>query len=236
MTRVVSWNLHGFVSASGRFSPEPVLRVLERLAPDVVALQEVEDREWQGIPALDWLANRGGWQAWAGPTLMRGDARYGNAVMSRTPAISLRRHALTVARGSEPRGLLDVEFPHGDGSLRVMATHLGLRRGDRWRQVDEILSIAGTAEPGRIDLLAGDFNEWLPGSRLLSPLEAAFEACSTGRTFPARWPLLALDRIYMRPVRLLRGFQVERLPGGESDHLPVVGTLTVFAPQTKQVW
>jgi hypothetical protein len=26
------------------------------------------------------------------------------------------------------------------------------------------------------------------------------------------------------------------LPGGESDHLPVVGTLTVSASQTKQVW
>lgn len=226
MTRVVSWNVHGFVAGDQQFSPEPALRVLERLAPDIVALQEVEDRDWQGVPALDWLANRGGWQAWAGPTLMRGDAGYGNAVLSRSPALAVRRHDLTVSPGGEPRGLLDVEFAHGDGLLRVMSTHLGLRRGERRRQVEEILSIAGPAERGRIDLLAGDFNEWLPGSRLLSRVEAAFDTATRARSFPGRWPLLALDRLYLRPARMLEGFRVERLPGGESDHLPIVATLS----------
>ena len=226
MTRVVSWNVHGFVARDGRFSPEPALRVLERLAPDVVVLQEVEDRDWGGTPSLDWLANRGGWQAWAGPTLMRGDARYGNAILSHSPAVAVRRHDLTVSRGVEPRGVLDVEFAHGEGSLRVMATHLGLRRRERWRQVEEVISITGPAARGRIDLLAGDFNEWLPGSRLLSGLDAVFEARTRGRTFPARWPLFALDRIYVRPLRMLERFHVERLPAGESDHLPIVATLS----------
>jgi len=227
MTVIVSWNVHGFVARDGRFSPEPALRVLERLAPDVVALQEVEDREWQGIPALDWLANRGGWQAWAGPTLMRGDARYGNAIMARTPALAVRRHELAVTGGAEPRGVLDVGFANGEGSLRVMVTHLGLRRGDRRRQVEELLSIVGPAEPGRIDVLAGDFNAWLPGSRLLAQVEAAFEAGTAGRSFPAQWPLFALDRIYLRPARMADGFRVERLLAAESDHLPVVATLRV---------
>jgi len=225
MTRIVSWNVHGFIGRDGRFSPEPALRVLERLAPDMVVLQEVEDREWGGTLALDWLANRGGWQAWAGPTLRRGDARYGNAILSRSPATAVRRHDLTVTGGAEPRGLLDVQFAHGEGSLRVMATHLGLKRGDRRSQVEELLSIAGHAEPGRIDLLAGDFNEWLPGSRLLSGLDSAFETRTRGRTFPARWPLFALDRIYVRPLRMLERFLVERLPAGESDHLPIVASL-----------
>lgn len=227
MTVVVSWNVHGFVARNGDFSPEPALRVLERLAADVVALQEVEDREWQGVPALDWLANRGGWQAWAGPTLMRGDARYGNAILARAPALAVRRHDLAVTAGAEPRGVLDVGFAHGEGSLRVMVTHLGLKRDDRRRQVEELLSIVGPAEPGRIDVLAGDFNEWLPRSRLLARIEAAFDAGMGGRTFPARWPLFALDRIYLRPARMAEGFRVERLLGAESDHLPVVATLRV---------
>lgn len=225
MTLVVSWNVHGFVARGGGFSPEPALRVLERLAPDVVALQEVEDRVWQGMPALDWLANRGGWQAWAGPTLMRGEARYGNAILARGPALAVRRHDLAVTAGMEPRGVLDVVFAHGEGSLRVMATHLGLARGDRRRQVEQLLSILGPAEAGRIDLLAGDFNEWLPRSRLMAQVEARFEAATTGRTFPARWPMFALDRIYLRPTRMMQDFRVEPLPAGESDHLPILATL-----------
>jgi len=225
MTLVVSWNVHGFVARGGGFSPEPAFRVLERLAPDVVALQEVEDREWQGIPALDWLANRGGWQAWAGPTLMRGEARYGNAILARNPALAVRRHDLVVTQGKEPRGVLEVTFAHGEGSLRVMVTHLGLTHGDRRRQVEQLLAVVGPAEAGRIDLLAGDFNEWLPGSRLLAKLDAAFDSATTGRTFPDRWPLFALDRIYLRPARMIENFRVEPLPAGESDHLPIVAIL-----------
>jgi len=224
MTSVVSWNVHGFVSRDDRFSPEPALRVLERLDPDVVALQEVEDRLWQGIPALDWLANRGGWHAWAGPTLMRGDAHYGNALLSREPATAVRRHELTTSAG-EPRGLLDVEFAHSEASLRVMVTHLSLRRGERRRQVDEVLRIVGEPLAGRIDVLAGDFNEWLPRSGLLARLAAAFDAGTRGATFPARRPLFALDRVYVRPLGVLAGFAVEPLPRGESDHLPIVVSL-----------
>lgn len=226
MTSVVSWNVHGFVARDGRFSPEPALRVLERLAPDVVALQEVEDRRWQGMPALDWLANRGGWHAWAGPTLMRGGARYGNAVLSRDPATAVRRHDLP-SPGSEPRGVLDVEFSHTASSLRVIVTHLGLRRSERRRQVEKVLAIAGEPFAGRADILAGDFNEWLPRSGLLARLAATFDAGTRGATFPARRPLFALDRVYVRPVGVLAGFSVEPLPAGESDHLPIVASLSL---------
>ena len=229
MTRVVSWNVHGFVAAGRGFSPEPALRCLERLDADFIALQEVEDRDWQGLPALAWLAERGGWQAWAGPTLVRGDAHYGNALLARRAATEVRRHELTVTRGHEPRGLLDVRFAQGDVVLRVLVTHFGLRRGDRWQQLHELLPILGPAEAGRIDLLAGDFNEWLPRSRLLASLDEVFGARSSGATFPARRPLFPLDRIYVRPARAVRGFHVATLPGGESDHRPVIASLDLGA-------
>lgn len=226
MIHFVSWNVHGFVDARGRFSPEPVLRVLEKLDADVVALQEVEDRHWQGRQALEWIAERGGWHAWAGPTMLRGDFHYGNAVLSRRRAIRVRQHELGVT-GLEPRGLLEVELEHGACDLRVLATHLGLKRAERRRQVDRVMGIAGGPRAGRVDVLAGDFNEWLPHSTLLTRLRRAFPAGTRGATFPAHRPLLALDRIWARPAQVLAGFRVHRLARGESDHLPVFASLRV---------
>jgi endonuclease/exonuclease/phosphatase family metal-dependent hydrolase len=48
--RIVSYNIHGCVGTDGRRDAERVAAVLEALAPDVVALQEVDSR-----------ASRGGW-------------------------------------------------------------------------------------------------------------------------------------------------------------------------------
>ena len=47
-------------------------------------------------------------------------------------------------------------------------------------------------------------------------------------TFPARWPVLALDRIWVRPRRRLERVFVHRSPTARvaSDHLPVVAWLT----------
>lgn len=222
--RIVSWNLRGFTDGSGKFSPEPALRALQALDADVFALQEVEDRNWNGMPALSWLAAEGGWHFWAGPTLLRGDFHYGNAVLARQPAAVVRRHEFATSR-AEPRGLLDIEFGHESGRVRLMATHLGLGRRERRRQLDAILSIAGEPVPGRIDILAGDFNEWLPRSALLSRLDEAFGRGTRGATFPACWPVFGLDRIWVRPAGMLRAFEVGRLAHGESDHLPVIASL-----------
>jgi len=224
VTRIVSWNVHGFVDARGRFSPEPALRVLESLDADLVALQEVEDRRWAGRHALDWLADRGGWRALAGPTLLRGDFHYGNAVLSRLAPVKVRRHDISV-RGLEPRGVVDAEFAHGGARVRLLATHLGLRRAERRHQVDALLDIAGPVQDGRIDVLAGDFNEWLPRSRLVNRIRAAFPGGTRGATFPAHRPMLSLDRLWVRPSAALAGFEIRRLADGESDHLPVVATL-----------
>jgi endonuclease/exonuclease/phosphatase family metal-dependent hydrolase len=225
--RIVSWNVHGFVDRRGRFSPEASLRVLEELEPDIVALQEVEDRRWRGQQSLHWLADRGGWNAWVGSTLLRGDSRYGNAILANFPATRLTHHDLTVhGSKSEPRGLIEIEFSHRRGPLRLLATHLGLGRRERQLQLKRLLRVLGEPVSGRVDVLAGDFNEWLMASKLLTKIHAAFDVGTRGRTFPARRPLFALDRIWIRPGSRFSGSRVARLTGGESDHLPTIIELT----------
>jgi endonuclease/exonuclease/phosphatase family metal-dependent hydrolase len=227
MIRVVSWNVHGFTDGRRRFSPEPALRILASLDPDVVALQEVEDRRWAASSALDWLAGQGGWSAWHAETLVRRGHSYGNAILSRLPVSRVVRHNLSVP-GCEPRGALEVDFEatasDGTPAWRLVSAHLGLRRRERRLQVIRLLSMLGP--PGEhMDVLTGDLNEWRIGGRLLAGLDEAFGHDSRLRTFPAWRPVLPLDRIWVRPRHRLSIARVERDIRGASDHLPLVADI-----------
>jgi endonuclease/exonuclease/phosphatase family metal-dependent hydrolase len=75
----------------------------------------------------------------------------------------------------------------------------------------------------KITILLGDINEWLVYGRPLRWLHARFGHCKAERTYPARFPVFALDRIWVHPRSALRRF--EALSTDESraasDHLPV---------------
>ncbi|WP_200333309.1 endonuclease/exonuclease/phosphatase family protein [Thiocystis violacea] len=77
-------------------------------------------------------------------------------------------------------------------------------------------------------ILLGDFNEWYP-SRRLKPLDARLERVVRRATWPTRWPLLALDRIwYGGPLELEASGAVRtRQTRLASDHLPLMARFLV---------
>ena len=72
-------------------------------------------------------------------------------------------------------------------------------------------------------VVLGDINEWLPLSRPLRWLNALLGHSPRERSFPSRWPLFALDRVWVRPRHALLALKAHRSPLAEhaSDHLPV---------------
>ena len=78
-------------------------------------------------------------------------------------------------------------------------------------------------------VVAGDFNDW--GERLHGPMADLGLHTLAGQrlpTFPSRFPLLYLDRIYTRGMH----WQRAHVPHGAawarmSDHLPLVAELTL---------
>ena len=139
----------------------------------------------------------------------------------------MRRICLSYPR-REPRTALEVVLETGARPLRVIATHLGLRPVERRFQVKKILEhVAG--DETSVTVLLGDFNEWFLIGRPLRWLNARFGRGPGVRTFPARFPLFALDRIWVHPNVNLRGFGARG--DGEakvaSDHLPVVASVAV---------
>jgi len=218
---IVTYNIHGAVGCDGRFSPQRVADVLREIDADIIALQEVPLGGSKTPHVLATLQEATGFMAAEGPACDTPERRYGNAVLSRYPILSMR--CVDLSFGSrEPRGALDADVDCHGHLLRVVATHLGLRPAERRDQIRRLLQVFDTEEMPVI--LLGDINEWFVWGRSLRWLVSHFQAVPAPRTFPSRRPLFALDRIWIRPRHRLVHVKVHatRLARMASDHLPLV--------------
>ncbi|HEY1611557.1 MAG TPA: endonuclease/exonuclease/phosphatase family protein [Paraburkholderia sp.] len=222
--RIATWNIHGAVGTDRLRSAQRIADVVAELNADIVALQEVPLGGHDVKMAPDVLAvlrEAGNWLAVAGPTLDTPARRFGNAVLTRWPVRSSR--ALDLSFGSrEPRGALDVDIDVNGETLRVVATHLGLRARERRAQIARLLRAFD--RPDLPVMLAGDINEWFVWGRALRMLVSHFRAAPAPRTFPSRFPVFSLDRIWIHPGERLVGVQVHcsGLARVASDHLPLI--------------
>lgn len=224
--RVACYNIHQGVGRDGRRDLQRVAQVITAMDAHVVVLQEVhvlfgsssERRQ------LDDLAVATGMVGISGPTMLRPDGHYGNAVLVRVPVVRQRLHDLSYG-SREPRGAVELELDTDIGRVRLIATHLGLVPRERRRQVRRLLELA---EEGTQPLiLAGDFNEWWPWGRPARRLNRAFPGMPAPATFPARWPIFSLDRIFVAPPGALHSLQVLRKGAAAlaSDHLPLLAEI-----------
>lgn len=203
-------------------------RVLLELRADVIALQEVETRRDGGLDLIEQFAEITKTTAVAGPTILNEAAHYGNALLTRYPVRAMVRVNLSVS-GREPRGALDVQLsgPRRE-TVRVLATHLGLRPNERRSQVH---CLAARLAESHTDLsvLMGDLNEWFLWGRPLRRLRRFFGTTPAPASFPVRFPLFALDRIWVQPRSKLRSLEIHRsaLSRVASDHFPLRATLDV---------
>ncbi|MEJ2643744.1 MAG: endonuclease/exonuclease/phosphatase family protein [Gammaproteobacteria bacterium] len=229
MFSVATYNVHRCIGRDRRRDPDRVRRVLHELDARIVGLQEVESALPEEGPHLLALAQQDGFHVVSGPTLIHpGENGYGNALLLSAPPLSVRRHDLSVA-GREPRGALDVTVGIDGSPLRVIVTHLGLRVDERRRQFTQLLEVLGDCRD-MATVLLGDFNEWRPRTRALRDIARALTDSPSVRTYPARRPLFALDRIWVSAH--LQQHAVAAHSSGwalsASDHLPLKARLELL--------
>jgi endonuclease/exonuclease/phosphatase family metal-dependent hydrolase len=137
----------------------------------------------------------------------------------------------------EKRGLLHcvIQPPDREGPLHAICVHLGLYEGHRQQQLDLLCERVERSIPGEEPVvIAGDFNDWrLRAHGKLSRcagLREIFVATQgvAARTFPARWPLFRLDRIYVRNMARFRPLALATRPWTHlSDHAPLAAEVVL---------
>lgn len=217
---VVSYNVHRCFGADHEYDPERTASVLAAIGADIVGLQEVDVRlSYGGKSQLAFLADVLGLRIAAGPRMGTDRARFGNALLTRLPVATVRQIDLG-GLSPERRSAIEAEISVGDLSFSVIVVHFGLERAERRSQAKRLL--AGVKAVDLPTIVMGDVNEWWPNGAVGS-LNRRFGAALAPRTFPSRWPLLRLDRIWVWPPAGLQRYSVYTSPLARmaSDHLPV---------------
>lgn len=247
--RIMTVNTHmGFAALNRRFILPALRDAVRSVGADVVCLQEVvgvhegrgATRDWPEAPHYEFLADSM-WPQYAyGRNAVYPHGHHGNAVLSKFPIASYTNHDVSVAgrrtdQEPEKRGLLHcaLQMPGRSGDVHVICAHLGLSEAHRTQQLALLCRVVAEEVPPEAPLLvAGDFNDWRgrahdileKGARLREVFVLARGAAA--RTFPARWPLLRLDRIYVRNAVSHAPVGLPRRPWSHlSDHTPLVAEI-----------
>ncbi len=224
---IASYNIHKCVGSDGRFDPDRIAEVICEMDADVVALQEADKRfgRRDGLLDLEALERRTGLVPAAVAVSANGHGWHGNALLYRTGRVAgLERVALP---GAEPRGAIVVDFDMDEAPLRIIAAHLGLLRRSRKRQVETLVGRVADGEGPT--LILGDLNEWRLGERssLLALGQHFGPVGVTVPSFPAQFPVFALDRVLARPEGMVLRIEAHDTPLARlaSDHLPIKATI-----------
>jgi endonuclease/exonuclease/phosphatase family metal-dependent hydrolase len=231
---VLSYNIHECVGSDRQRNPARIAEVINRSEAQIIGLQEVHSDASgaEELHQMNYLAAATGLQAIPGPAVERRNGHYGNVLLTSYKVLAVHNLNLSYP-GREPRGAIDAELEIGGAIVRVIVTHLGLRAPERRFQVRKLLLALSEPRAATVIILS-DFNEWLPTGRSLRWIHTRLGKTALVRTFPAAFPLFALDRIWVSPEAALVKVSRVRTPLTRiaSDHLPLKGVIQspAFAP------
>jgi endonuclease/exonuclease/phosphatase family metal-dependent hydrolase len=240
---LASYNMHKAVGLDGRRDPQRVLKVLQEIDADIVALQEADKRVGgRGSTVPHALIDSHGMYKAVHlgvrhkrmfdkarkhtDRLLKIDTRnigwHGNAILVKRHVGVIDCAALDLPT-LEPRGAVIAELLVGDRPLRVVGMHLDLSGLWRKRQLRAILDAIAQRPQKMPTVLMGDTNEWRTVAGCLNGLEPEFHLAPTGPSFHARHPIAALDRIIVhRDLNIeAAGVHMSAAARRASDHLPI---------------
>lgn len=224
---VATWNIHKGIGRDRRRDLNRTAAVIGEIAPDIMALQEADTRFFgrKGLLDLNALARDHGLIALALPGGGPTHGWHGNVLLLREAEVDAV-HRIDLP-GLEPRGALIADLHHKGQPLRIIGTHLGLLPGSRAAQTQHLMALLEGLNK-RPALLMGDLNEWrTPDSAALRHLAPHFRDTVALPSYPARYPLVPLDRMMVSGSARLREGAVHDtlLARHASDHLPITARL-----------
>lgn len=228
---LATYNIHkGLSPLNRRLVIHEVRERLHALDADILLLQEVQGEhalrgarfaDWPDLPQHEHIAEGRYHDIVYGRNAHHRHGHHGNAILSAFPVVNWTNRNVSHHR-FEQRGhlLARIDVPGWKKPLTCVCVHLGLFQRSRAMQIERLAEFlhesAGDDQPL---IVAGDFNDWRAkrsgvSARLFEALglEEAFETThgKPARTFPAFMPMLTLDRVYVRGLKVL---EARRLHG-----------------------
>ena len=242
--KVLTVNIHkGFTFFNRKFILPELREAVRSVGADVVFLQEVTGTNakhpekfdnYPETPHYEFLADSIWPQFAYGRNAVYTHGDHGNAIMSKFPIVRFENHDVSIS-GPERRGLLHCELhiPGRAVNVHAICVHLSLTEAHRTQQMDKLCNLVNADVPAQAPLIvAGDFNDWRQRAdaqlaRGASLREVFVQANGyPARTFPARLPLLRLDRIYVRNAIGHAPVVLPTKPWSQlSDHAPLAAEI-----------
>lgn len=231
----LSWNLHKCKGTDGERNPGRVVSALSAFRPDIAILQECDLKFGRKRGLLDSraLKHATGLEPADGPDCRGSLGWRGNMLLvgHGIECISSTRMDLP---SLEPRGAVIWRLSKEEIEFDVIGFHLSLVGTWRTRQAATLAAEIALRKPVPT-IAAGDTNDWWARSVALQPLEELLDTRSERhKTFPAKAPLLPLDRIMAgRGAKVL---SISAKPVSiASDHLPLIAEIEIKMPVLSEI-
>jgi endonuclease/exonuclease/phosphatase family metal-dependent hydrolase len=230
----LTYNIYHGEDANGNSNLDAVAGIINSLEPDLVALQEVDNKTTRakGLDLTAELSKRTGMKGIFGKAMDYAGGGYGEAVLTRHPIIYIKNNLLPHTANAEPRAALEIqiELPTGERIVFV-GTHLDHLRdqNNRMNQTSRIIELYEDCDFPII--LAGDLNA-VPGSDPINLLSNDWSCASQvdpKPTFPSVGPSRKIDYIMFKPKERWKVIEVRVIDEKvASDHCPVFAVLELL--------
>jgi endonuclease/exonuclease/phosphatase family metal-dependent hydrolase len=241
--KILTYNIHkGFDWNNKTYQLENIKNLILKSGADIVCLQEVVGKSINNKKLgtienqFEYLADKI-WSNYSyGRNSVYDKGHHGNLILSKYP-IDFIENINISTNSFEKRGLLVCKINHPHKDFLVGCLHLNLLHSGRKIQYLLIEDYIKRLLDGQTSslILAGDFNDWNKKASLhfentLGMIEVyKNQHGKYAKTFPAIYPTLSLDRIYVKNFTIklaftLNDYSTQLL----SDHLPLFAEIEYY--------
>jgi endonuclease/exonuclease/phosphatase family metal-dependent hydrolase len=247
--RIMTYNVHSCIGMDGKLSPERIARVIDRYAPDIAALQELDVGRVRTarMDQAHVIAGHLEMDFYFHPAMHVEEERYGDAILTHLPMRLVKAGPLPGLPDKpylESRGALWVAVDVCGTEFHVINTHLGLLPRERKVQIDALLGTEWLSHPDCLGpvILCGDLNA-RPASPVCRRLRQRLNDAQTElRWYRPRgtfFPRFAarIDYVFVEPGLEVTDVEVPEteLVRVASDHLPLVVEVRTPTPTATAV-
>lgn len=232
--RILTYNIHHGEGSDGVFDLPRLAGVIASAAPDLVALQEVDERTERsgGVSQVSELGRLTGLRPVFGEAMPFQNGGYGVGVLSRWPVLSVHNRPLPrPVADREPRTALTVTVrpAAGLGDVTFTSTHFDFGRGDSRDLQAHALNEMLVGNDQALSILAGDLNSG-EDSEVVRHRWREIEVPGPTVMNGSGQLIFRLDWLFVRPAsrwRVVEARRIEEMTA--SDHLPVLAVLELAA-------